>query len=187
MWCTCDECGDNIRDGVCLNCNFHTCDQYSFNNSSNIPDFYTPPPPSFYCYNCGNPSEEGRPCGHVFVTDVDTTIIVETRPTRDYSVGIVFVINVDTRIVYVMPRVLTRLTLTIRALIVILKMIFMSQIRITMVIHFKIHRVLKIVGDRLKILIMNLILVTILMVFTNPHKLPISIMIFLNLNQCLIS
>lgn len=61
MWCTCSECGDNIRDGVCLNCNSHT-----FNNSSNIPDFYTPPPPSFNCYNCGNPSEEGRPCGRCF-------------------------------------------------------------------------------------------------------------------------
>jgi hypothetical protein len=66
VWCTCDECGDNIRDGVCLNCNSHTFDQNSFNNSSNIPDFYTPPPPSFYCYNCGNPSEEGMPCGRCF-------------------------------------------------------------------------------------------------------------------------
>jgi hypothetical protein len=66
MCCTCDECGDNIRDGVCLNCNSHTYDQNSFNNSSNIPDFYTPPPPSFYCYNCENPSEEGRPCGRCF-------------------------------------------------------------------------------------------------------------------------
>lgn len=66
MWCTCDERGDNIRDGVCLNCNSHPFDQNSFNNSSNIPDFYTPPPPSFSCYSCGNPSEEGRPCGRCF-------------------------------------------------------------------------------------------------------------------------
>ena len=65
-------------------------------------------------------------------------IIVETLPNKEYRVGNVFVMNVDTPIVCAMPRVLTRLTLAIRALIFILK-IFMNKIRITMVIHFKIH------------------------------------------------
>jgi hypothetical protein len=110
-----------------------------------------------------------------------TAIIVETRPKKECRVGNVFVMYVDTPIVCAMPRVLTCLTLMIRALIVILKMIFMSKIRIAMVIHFKIHQILNIVGDRLKIF-MSRIHFTILMVLTNSHKLPILIMIFLNLN-----
>jgi hypothetical protein len=69
VWCTCDQCGDNIRDGVCLNCNSHTYDQRSFNNPSNIPDYYTPPPLSFNCYICGNPSEEGMSCGRCFCNE----------------------------------------------------------------------------------------------------------------------
>lgn len=111
-------------------------------------------------------------------------LIVEIHPTRDYRVGNVFVTNVDTRIVYVTPRVLKRLTLVIRVLIIILKMIsiilfktFMSKYRILMVIY----RILKIVGDRLKIF-MSRIHVTILMVLTNPHKLPILLIIFVKLN-----
>ena len=50
-------------------------------------------------------------------------IIMETLPKKEHLVGNVFVINVDTRIVYVMPRVLKRLTLVIRVLIIILKTI----------------------------------------------------------------
>lgn len=85
VWCTCDECGDNIRDGVCLNCNSHTYDQNSFKNSSNIPDFYTPPPPSFYCYNCGNPSEEGMPCGQCFCNECGYTNCMCYAPSADTS------------------------------------------------------------------------------------------------------
>lgn len=85
VWCTCDECGDNIRDGVCLNCNSHTCDQNSFNNSSNIPDFYTPPPPSFYCYNCGNPFEEGMLCGRCFCNQCGYTNCLCYAPSADTS------------------------------------------------------------------------------------------------------
>ena len=82
-------------------------------------------------------------------------LIVEIHPTKDYRVGNVSVINVDTSIVYVTSRVLKRLTLVIRVLIIILKMIttfllktFMSKNRITMVIHSKFYQILKIVGDR---------------------------------------
>ena len=115
-------------------------------------------------------------------------IIVETLPKKDYRVGNVFVTNVDTSTVYVTPRVLKRLMLVIRVLIIILKMIsifllktFMSKIRITMVIHFKIHQISNIVGDRLKIF-MSQIHITILMILTNPHKLSILLMKFLKLN-----
>jgi hypothetical protein len=67
VWCTCKECGSDIRDGVCWDCNSPTYDQRFFNNPSNVPDYYlTPPPPSFNCYNCGNPSEEGLSCGQCF-------------------------------------------------------------------------------------------------------------------------
>lgn len=70
MWCTCDQCGDNIHDGVCWNCNSPAYDQRSFNNPSNVPDIYpTPPPSSFNCYNCGNPSKEGVSCGHCFCNE----------------------------------------------------------------------------------------------------------------------
>jgi hypothetical protein len=85
VWCTCDECGDNIRDGVCLNCNSHSYDQNSFNNPSNIPDFYTPPPPLFYCYNCGNPSEEGMPCGRCFCDGCGYTDCMCYTPSADTS------------------------------------------------------------------------------------------------------
>ena len=55
VWCTCDQCGSDIRDGVCWDCNSPAYDQRSFNNPSNVPDYYpTPPPLSFNCYNCGN-------------------------------------------------------------------------------------------------------------------------------------
>ena len=94
-------------------------------------------------------------------------IFVENRLKKECHVGDVFVTNVDALTVCAILRVLTRLNLTIRTLIVILKMIFMSKIRITMVIHFKIQQILNIVGDRLKIF-MSLIHVTILMVLTNP-------------------
>jgi hypothetical protein len=50
-------------------------------------------------------------------------IIVETLPKKECRVGNVFVMNIDTTIVCAMPRVLTRFTLTIRALIIILKTI----------------------------------------------------------------
>jgi hypothetical protein len=159
VWCTCNECGDNIRDGVCLNCNSHSYDQNSFNNSSNIPNFYTPPPPSFYCYNCGNPSEEGRSCGGCFCDGCGYTDCMCYMPSADTSYAYDSSFNN-------FPQ-----------------NDFMSQIRATTVIHFKIHRVLKIVGDRSKILILNQILITILMIFINPHNLPISIIKFLNSNQ----
>ena len=105
-------------------------------------------------------------------------LIVEIRPTKDYRVGNVFVTNVDTSTVYVTPRVLKRFMLVIRVLIIILKTILilfiktrMSKYRISMVIRSKIHQILNIVGDRLKIF-MSRIHVTILMVLTNPHKFP---------------
>jgi hypothetical protein len=69
IWCTCERCGSDLSDGVCLNCNSHSYVQNSFNNSSNISDFYTPPPPSFYCYICGKPSEEGMSCGRCFCNE----------------------------------------------------------------------------------------------------------------------
>jgi hypothetical protein len=116
-------------------------------------------------------------------------IIVETLPKKECRVGNVFVINVDTSTVYVTPRVLKHLMLVIRVLIIILKMIsiilfktLMRKYHITMVIRSKIRQILKIVGDRLKIFIMSQINVTILMVLTNPHRLPILIMKFLKLN-----
>lgn len=92
VWCTCKQCGGNIHDGVCWYCNSNTYIQTSFNNPSDVPDYYPTPLPQsslFNFYNCGNPSEEGIPCGQYFV------------------------INVDTPIVCAMSRVLTRLTLTI--------------------------------------------------------------------------
>jgi hypothetical protein len=70
VWCMCDQCGDDIHDGVCWNCNSPEYDQRLFNNPSNVPNNYpTPPPPSFNCYNCGNPSEEGVPCGQCFCNE----------------------------------------------------------------------------------------------------------------------
>ena len=65
-WCTCEQCGHGFYDGVCVNCDT----QKSINNLSNILNYHsTPPQPqpsSFNCYNCGNPSEAGVPCGQCF-------------------------------------------------------------------------------------------------------------------------
>lgn len=66
VWCACNECDSDIRDGVCWDFNSPTYDQRFFNNPSNVPDYYTPPPLSFNCYNCGNLSEEGVSCGQCF-------------------------------------------------------------------------------------------------------------------------
>jgi hypothetical protein len=66
VWCACNECDSDIRDGFCWDFNSPTYDQRFFNNPSNVPDYYTPPPLSFNCYNCGNLSEEGVSCGQCF-------------------------------------------------------------------------------------------------------------------------
>lgn len=65
VWCTCEQCGSNIHDGVCWFCNSPAYVQRSI--LQNVPNYYpTPPPPSFTCFNCGNPSDEGLPCGQCF-------------------------------------------------------------------------------------------------------------------------
>jgi hypothetical protein len=85
IWCTCERCGSDLSDGVCLNCNSHSYVQNSFNNSSNISDFYTPPPPSLYCYICGKPSEEGMSCGRCFCNECGCINCMCYTPSADTS------------------------------------------------------------------------------------------------------
>lgn len=158
MWCKCDQCGSNIRDGVCWDCNYPTYDQRSFNNPSNDPDYYpTPPPPSFNCYICENPSEEGMSCGRCFCNECGYTNCMCHAPSADTSYAH------DPSFEFYPQN-------------------FYEQDPHYNGDSFQIHPILSIVGDRLKILITNQIHITILMVFTNPHNLPILLIKFLKSN-----
>ena len=60
VWCTCEQCGRMMRDGVCLNCNLPSFIRNSVNNPSNVlENFSTPPPSPITCNSCGNILQNG--------------------------------------------------------------------------------------------------------------------------------
>jgi hypothetical protein len=110
-------------------------------------------------------------------------LIVEIPPKKEYFVNGVFAKNVDSLVDFVCvicrelnphshPIMIQPLSIILKTISITLLKTFMSKNRISMVIRSKIHQILNIVEDRLKIFITSRILVTILMVLTNPHKLP---------------
>ncbi|GKE59176.1 hypothetical protein Tco_1498361 [Tanacetum coccineum] len=69
-WCTCEWCGNNLRDGFCTLCNSRTGNSFIYdsnpNSFDNPPNFYyqTPQPQyeSYSCELCGNDSRHGYDC-----------------------------------------------------------------------------------------------------------------------------
>ncbi|GJV03613.1 hypothetical protein Tco_1337182 [Tanacetum coccineum] len=60
QWCTCERCGNDLRDGYCFLCNSRNGNSFTYdlspNSFDNPPDFsYPPPQPQTYsCEFCGN-------------------------------------------------------------------------------------------------------------------------------------
>nr|GEV32830.1 pre-mRNA splicing Prp18-interacting factor [Tanacetum cinerariifolium] len=67
QWCTCERCGNDMRDGFCSLCNSKNSCVYDPNpNSFDCPpDSYRPPHPTYETYSgdsCGNDSHPGYDC-----------------------------------------------------------------------------------------------------------------------------
>nr|GEZ03101.1 reverse transcriptase domain-containing protein [Tanacetum cinerariifolium] len=67
QWCTCERCGNDLRDGFCLICNSRNSCVYDPNpNSFDCPpNSYHPPHPTYETYSsdsCGNDSNFGYDC-----------------------------------------------------------------------------------------------------------------------------
>ncbi|GJT46637.1 hypothetical protein Tco_0955352 [Tanacetum coccineum] len=69
-WCTCERCGNDLRDGYCFLCHSRNEDSFTYdstpNSFDNPPDFsYPPPQPQFVPYSCelcGNDDHYGYDC-----------------------------------------------------------------------------------------------------------------------------
>ncbi|GJX04085.1 pre-mRNA splicing Prp18-interacting factor, partial [Tanacetum coccineum] len=69
-WCTCERCGNDLRDGYCFLCHSRNGDSFTYdstpNSFDNPPDFsYPPPQPQFVPYSCelcGNDAHYGYDC-----------------------------------------------------------------------------------------------------------------------------
>ncbi|GKD38782.1 hypothetical protein Tco_1258989 [Tanacetum coccineum] len=68
QWCTCEQCGNDLRDGYCFLCNSWNGNSFIYDSSPNSfdnpPDFSNPPPqPQTYsCEFCGNDAHYGYDC-----------------------------------------------------------------------------------------------------------------------------
>ncbi|GJY68445.1 hypothetical protein Tco_0471427 [Tanacetum coccineum] len=69
-WCTCERCGNDLRDGYCFLCHSRNRDSFTYdstlNSFDNPPDFsYLPPQPQYVPYSCelcGNDAHHGYDC-----------------------------------------------------------------------------------------------------------------------------
>ncbi|GKA77598.1 hypothetical protein Tco_0784059 [Tanacetum coccineum] len=69
-WCTCERCGNDLRDGYCFLCHSRNGDSFTYdstpNSFDNPPDFSYPPPQPQYvpysCELCGNDAHYGYDC-----------------------------------------------------------------------------------------------------------------------------
>ncbi|GJY14083.1 hypothetical protein Tco_0383392, partial [Tanacetum coccineum] len=67
-WCTCERCGNDLRDGYCFLCHSRNGDSFTSTSNSfdNPPDFSFPPPQPQYmpysCELCGNDAHYGYDC-----------------------------------------------------------------------------------------------------------------------------
>ncbi|GKC28882.1 hypothetical protein Tco_1036176 [Tanacetum coccineum] len=69
-WCTCERCGNDLRDGYCFLCHSRNEDSFTYdstlNSFDNPPDFsYHPPQPQYVPYSCelcGNDAHYGYDC-----------------------------------------------------------------------------------------------------------------------------
>ncbi|GJX58605.1 hypothetical protein Tco_0289995, partial [Tanacetum coccineum] len=69
-WCTCERCGNDLRDGYCFLCHSRNEDSFTYdstpNSFDNPPDFSYPPPQPQYvpysCELCGNDAHYGYDC-----------------------------------------------------------------------------------------------------------------------------
>ncbi|GJW41881.1 hypothetical protein Tco_0070680 [Tanacetum coccineum] len=69
-WCTCEQCGNDLRDGHCFLCHSKNEDSLTYdstpNSFDNPPDFSYPPPQPQYvpysCELCGNDAHHGYDC-----------------------------------------------------------------------------------------------------------------------------
>ncbi|GKC94701.1 hypothetical protein Tco_1160143, partial [Tanacetum coccineum] len=69
-WCTCERCGNDLRDGYCFLCHSKNGDSFTYdstpNSFDNPPDFSYPPPQPQYvpysCELCGNDAHYGYDC-----------------------------------------------------------------------------------------------------------------------------
>ncbi|GJX74909.1 hypothetical protein Tco_0313504 [Tanacetum coccineum] len=69
-WCTCERCGNDLRDGYCFLCHSKNGDSFTYDSTSNSfdnpPDFsYPPPQPQYVPYSyelCGNDAHYGYDC-----------------------------------------------------------------------------------------------------------------------------
>ncbi|GJV23324.1 hypothetical protein Tco_1376019 [Tanacetum coccineum] len=70
QWCTCERCGNDLRDGYCFLCHSRNEDSFTYdstpNSFDNPPDFsYHPPQPQYETYSCelcGNDAHYGYDC-----------------------------------------------------------------------------------------------------------------------------
>ncbi|GJY71911.1 hypothetical protein Tco_0475614 [Tanacetum coccineum] len=69
-WCTCERCGNDLRDGYCFLCHSRNEDSFTYdstmNSFDNAPDFSYPSPQPQYvpysCELCGNNAHYGYDC-----------------------------------------------------------------------------------------------------------------------------
>ncbi|GJU29752.1 hypothetical protein Tco_1173341 [Tanacetum coccineum] len=69
-WCTCERCGNDLRDGYCFLCHSRNGDSFTYdstpNSFDNPPDFSYPPPQPQYvpysCELCGDDAHYGYDC-----------------------------------------------------------------------------------------------------------------------------
>ncbi|GKC29403.1 hypothetical protein Tco_1036697 [Tanacetum coccineum] len=69
-WCTCERCGNDLRDGYCFLCHSRNGDSFTYdstpNSFDNPPNFSYPPPQPQYvpysCELCGNDAHHGYDC-----------------------------------------------------------------------------------------------------------------------------
>nr|GEY68214.1 pre-mRNA splicing Prp18-interacting factor [Tanacetum cinerariifolium] len=71
QWCTCERCGNDLRDGFCALCNSRNSCVYdpNLNSFDYPPDSYHPPHPTCETYSgdsCGNDSQFGYDCSPQF-------------------------------------------------------------------------------------------------------------------------
>nr|GFA28494.1 hypothetical protein [Tanacetum cinerariifolium] len=76
QWCTCESCGNDLRDGFCSLCNSRNSYVYDPNpNSFDCPpDSYHPPHPAYETYSCdsyGNDSHFGYDCQPQFLLNYE--------------------------------------------------------------------------------------------------------------------
>ncbi|GJU10403.1 hypothetical protein Tco_1132799 [Tanacetum coccineum] len=107
-WCTCERCGNDLRDGYCFLCHSRNGDSFTYdstpNSFDNPPDFSYPPPQPQYvpysCELCGNDAHHGYDCPPQELAEyINTpnwnrpTVYYDDDDDEDYTIAITPVLS----------------------------------------------------------------------------------------------